>query len=142
MELNEVVEKIESFDSNHIVFTWWEPALFQEHIKAILDKLESPDSGKYTEYFSEIETNGSIELDPILFDQVNVSYKSKSSGNNYPLVAIDVGYDYKFVIWSQDDLDEMEDSQSRMDIADYCLKRGYRYAPRQHIAWFGNKRWV
>ena len=154
--LEQVVNKIQELDCKHIIFTWWEPALFQKQIQKIQEKL-------FDKWYSyEIETNWSIDI-VTYFDQVNVSYKLTSSWNNeYPLLAIDESFDYKFVIDTEDDKNEMEfiidkyklqniyimplgrdkESQHRLDIAQYCIDKWYNYCQRMHLLLFWDKKWV
>jgi len=161
MKFYEVIKKIKSLNCKHIVFTWWEPALYEPHIWDIQEELQREDFFGWT---FEIETNGSREL-VNYYDQINVSYKFKSSWNRtYELKANSNLYDYKFVIDSKEDIEEMENlieqynlpkdrifimplwttqnSQDRLDLARYCLENNYRYSPRQHILRFWDKRWV
>lgn len=106
--LEEILEQIKQWPQcTHIVFTGGEPSLFQKHIQELRDHLPL--------YTFEIETNGSRKLDPNLFDQVNVSYKLKSSDNDtyemFPTpewaLMNDISIDYKFVCGWQEDLDEI-----------------------------------
>lgn len=108
MELEELLSEIKKYpECTHLVLTWGEPSMFQKHIQELRDHLP--------QYTFEIETNGSRALDPNLFDQVNVSYKLKSSGNDsYEMMPTpewalmnDVAIDYKFVCGWQEDLDEI-----------------------------------
>lgn len=153
--LNELLDKIFEYPWKHIVFTWWEPALFEKQIKVLQDIL-------WEGYTFEIETNWSL---PLInkYSQVNVSYKFLSSGNKkYPLKALNNKYDYKFVIDTEEDIKEMEqiikeynlknifimplwrtkESQSREDIIKYCMNNNYNYCQRTHLILFWDKRWV
>jgi 7-carboxy-7-deazaguanine synthase len=39
MSLLDITKEIRLLNCNHIVFTWWEPALFEKHIEAIQEEL-------------------------------------------------------------------------------------------------------
>jgi len=157
MNLTEVINKIRWFSCKHIVFTWWEPALFENIIKQIVWQLF------FDWYTYEIETNWfkKLELDH-LYSQVNVSYKLSSSWNKpYELKALSDRYDYKFVIDTEEDMLEMEaiinkynlkniyimplwvssDTQNRPDIIKYCIEKWYNYCQRLHILLFWNSKW-
>jgi len=153
----QVIDEITMYPCKHIVFTWWEPALFEKIIKDIQEIL-------WEEYYYEIETNGSIELKNE-YNQVNVSYKTSNSWNKpYQLRAINSLYDYKFVVADEYDFEKVEeiieeyklpkeniwlmplwvteDSQKNLLVAKYCMEKWYRYCQRTHILLFWNKRWV
>jgi len=159
-EFQSIIDKIESFNCKHIVFTWWEPALFEKQIAEIQNYLSA---NRYW-YTWEIETNGSIELKNY-YDQVNVSYKTSNSWvPKYELKALSTKYDYKFVVADEYDFKEVEeiieeynlpkeniwlmplwvteDSQKNLLVAKYCMEQWYRYCQRTHILLFWNKRWV
>lgn len=156
-ELKQVVKEIKQRDCGHIIFTWWEPALFEKQIEAIMIEL-------WEWYYYEIETNGSIKL-TLDYDQVNISYKTSNSGNKpYELKEVSRHWDYKFVVKDLDDIMEVEeiitnynlpeenvflmplgvdkDSQINQIVANYCMVSGYRYCQRTHIILFWNKKWV
>lgn len=116
MTLEQVLEKINEFPQcTHIVFTGGEPSLFQKHIRELREKLPH--------YTFEIETNGSRKLDANLFDQINVSYKLVSSGNeSYEMMPtpswmlhedVPANICWKFVCGSQEDLDEILSLQDK-----------------------------
>lgn len=159
-DLFSIIDEIDKYPSKHIVFTWWEPALFEKQIAEIQDYLSA---NRYW-YTWEIETNGSIELKNY-YDQVNVSYKTSNSWvPKYELKALSTKYDYKFVVADEYDFEEVEeiieeynlpkeniwlmplwvteDSQKNLLVAKYCMEKWYRYCQRTHILLFGNKRWV
>ena len=154
--LGEMIEDIKEYPCDHIVFTWWEPALFEKQIKELQDEL-------WYRYTYEIETNWGIELKNH-YDQVNVSYKTSNSWNpKYELRAISDKYNYKFVVADEKDfkVEEIiqeyelfnnmiylmplwvtEESQNNLKVAQYCLEHWYQYCQRMHIVLFWNKRWV
>jgi len=156
MNLDEVIYRIKSLNCKHIIFTWWEPSLFERQIVDIQFEL------KDLWYTYEIETNWSMKLNNS-YNQVNVSYKFTSSWNKeYELKALSKQYDYKFVVDTTDDIIEMEkiidkywllnvyvmplgrtwDSQHRIDIANYCIEKWYNYCQRTHIILFWDKKGV
>ena len=75
MSLDEIVEKVLSFDCNKVIFTGGEPAL--QDLRAIGSRL------KELGISLSIETNGTIEIDPII-DWICVSPKDQI----YPNVKI------------------------------------------------------
>lgn len=156
-----VIEKIKSFPCKHIVFTWWEPALFEKQISDIMMELNKTDI-----YTIEIETNGSLPLF-LRYNQVNVSPKLSNSWVEEYELMVKSEYDdidYKFVVYDNDDLREVEqyiekynlpkenirlmplwitkESQINLLVANYCIEHWYRYCQRTHILLFWNKRWV
>ena len=154
---DKLVNDILNLWNKTIVFTWWEPALFENIIKQIVWQLF------FDWYTYEIETNWfkKLELDH-LYSQVNVSYKLSSSWNKpYELKALSDRYDYKFVIDTEEDMLEMEaiinkynlkniyimplwvssDTQNRPDIIKYCIEKWYNYCQRLHILLFWNSKW-
>jgi len=111
MGLKDVIKKIRTFKTKHIIFTWWEPTLYQKEMKAIYDILEKE---KPLEYTYELETNWSNELtEAIYFNQINVSPKLENSWNKEYEVKIlehdEYGnLDLKFVCATLEDCLEVE----------------------------------
>jgi len=155
--LDALQKKIHQYPWKHVIFTWWEPALFENTIKKIMHKL-----GWW--YTFEIETNWSLPL-KLVYSQVNVSYKLPNSSNPpYQLKALHATYDYKFVIENKKDLHDMEivikkykinafhvrimplgttlKSQKNVDLIHYCLSKWYNFSARLHIVLFGNKKGI
>ena len=167
LDLNNIVDKIKTFSSKHIIFTWWEPTLFQEYMYLISKKLGN-------EYTYELETNWSIELDgKLYFEQINISPKLSNSWNNFYKLEIlnniknyAKNIDFKFVALDKEDLKEIEEylskinykdvinwiyimplwttkeSQNNKIVLNYCIKKWYNYCLRQHIILFWDKKWV
>jgi len=160
MTLPEILSEIRNYNCNHIVFTWWEPALKQWIISQLRKDLPW--------YFFEIETNWTIELKPI-YDQINISPKLSNSWNNYELANFgNINFwrtIFKFVVWNEKDVEEVmkfcrdnaiprsfvylmpkwktRDEQLRLyHIIELCLNHKVRFSPRLHILYFNNKRWV
>jgi len=171
MHLEEIIKKIQSYPCKHIIFTWWEPTLFQEQIIAIQDKLLSLVVD--CDYYSyELETNWSKELTRwINLLQTNISPKLWMSWNKeYDMQIFNSIWwtwnkDLKFVIWNLKDIKEMEQflkkykeqikdmliylmplwidikSQINHYLIQYCLLKNYRYCTRSHLLWFWNWKW-
>ena len=145
----------------NIVFTGWEPALFENIIEQIQSKL-------WRSYTYEIETNWSIPL-RLKYNQINISPKLSNSGNPpYDIKALENQnqrkYCYKFVMKGEEDIKDIEeciykykinknkiyimpmwtdkDSQINQEVLNYCIKKWYRYCQRTHIILFGNKKGV
>jgi organic radical activating enzyme len=173
----EIVSRVESLlpDGSdrtqiHIVITGGEPMLHQRHLPGLIDELRN--SG-FT--FFEIETNGTITPDQPLCDRIswwNCSPKLTNNGltvegNLFPdalkLIADTDRADFKFVIRSQKDIDELmttfvpllprdrillmpEGSQTGAQAAamplviEACREFGFRFSPRLHIMAWGNER--
>jgi len=75
MTITQVVKHIEAFNCKHIVFTGGEPLLYQKQMHEILSTLGE-------EYFVEVETNGTIAPDALIWNRINqfnISVKLKSS---------------------------------------------------------------
>lgn len=155
--LDTLKKKIKQYPWKHVIFTWWEPAIFENNIKKIMHMFGSW-------YTFEIETNWSLPL-KLPYSQVNVSYKLPNSYNSpYPLKALQTTYDYKFVIGDEKDLQDMEiviktykldtshirimplgttlKSQKNLKLIQYCLSKWYNFSPRLHIILFGNKKGI
>lgn len=97
MELRDVIKKIKSFKSKHIIFTWWEPTLYQKEMIAIQDILieYNPKTDLYDnlDYTFELETNWSKKItEEVFFQQINISPKLKSSWNKKYELEIFNGY--------------------------------------------------
>lgn len=164
LSVMEVVEEIKKFaPCKNVVFTGWEPSLFELAIEEIV--------GHLPWYTFEIETNWSKPLSN-LYDQINISPKLSNSGNDeYPLRALenrlftpDTWICFKFVAKTKEDCEEIQkyiekelikpefvrimpewvskNSQKNDIVLDFCLKHNYRYCLRQHILLFWNKKWV
>ena len=102
-DLKEVVKTIKSLKSKHIIFTWWEPTLFQKQMKAIQQVLNW--------YTYELETNGSNELvEELEFNQINISPKLKSSWNG----------EYELNIFKSDLIKHREKSKPYVDLKFVC----------------------
>jgi len=119
MELEEVIKKIKSFKSTNIIFTWWEPTLFQEQIYEIQSWLL-----KWEKIYTfELETNWSKEIENIIkkpiFDQINISPKLENSWNDEYKIEIlnskwrnraDMKIDLKYVANNLNDLIEIHNN--------------------------------
>jgi len=151
VELADLFKKIRGFECKHLVITGGEPMLQQNVILKIREE--------FTDYYIEVETNGSLEVRcEEAVDLLTVSYKTSSSGNApYELKTIGPKCVYKFVVDSIEDLDEIEEVIARYNlpidriflmpqgatreevisrhemVIDACKKRGYRFSPRLHI---------
>jgi len=132
MTQEQIIDKIKSFNCKHIVFTGGEPMLFQKMILEIISYLG-------TDYFIEIETNGTIEPQALMWgyiDQFNISVKLKSSNqwDGYdnkrinPDALILFPHDksiFKFVVCSEDDIDEIKEIiKIAPDIKVYLMPEG------------------
>lgn len=160
IKLEKIIDKVKSFHSKHLVFTWWEPLLHQKHIKLIQKNLPW--------YTFELETNWTIKLDEeLVFEQINISPKLKNSWSKKHKLNVlnsDFKYDMKFVCSNSIDLKEVQkflkntnlknlkdiyimplwtDKKSQINekIIDFCIKNWYNYCLRQHIILFWNKKW-
>ena len=156
--LDSLVNKIISYNCTNVVFTWWEPSLYEWTIEDIMERLPN--------FTFEIETNGSRPLRN-WYNKVNCSPKLSNSWNQpYELnVKPYLNTIYKFVAKTRDDCYEIQEfiekhnlkvwnnifimpegvdneSQNNWDVLQFCLTYWYRYCLRQHILLFWNKKWV
>lgn len=164
MELDKVISIIKGFKSKHIIFTWWEPSLYQNQMKIIQDILNM-----IWGYTYELETNWSNQIKMWYFDQINVSPKLKSSWNDkYSLKILWsseihwTNYDMKFVCSNLVDTKETDEfinhhavmielkraciyimplwrdikSQVNDYLVKYCIAKNYNYCLRQHLILF------
>ena len=165
--VEEVCDDIKKLNCSNIVFTWWEPTLFDKEIQAIQDKLW------FSNYTREIETNWSHPIRN-KFNQINISPKLSNSGNkSYELKSLDelslyavypINVCFKFVAKRSGDFDEIlnyikkydirkeqiyimpewtdYESQMNKEVLEFCLNNEFRYCQRLHILLFWNKKWV
>lgn len=155
----QVVKKIKSLKCKHIIYTWWEPALFETQIAEIKSRLAW--------YTHEIETNWSILLKNY-YDQINISYKLRSSWNKSYKAYFPIKADLKFVVGSSKDIGEILKIQSTIKYisskiyimplwitiedqlkwknykrcVEACKKYWWNLSLRMHILLFGNHKWV
>ena len=159
--VDEIVEQIKNLKCKNIVFTWWEPSLFEDTIKEIQNELD-------WSYTYEIETNGSRILKNY-YHQVNISPKLSNSWNKkYELKILEseniIEACFKFVAKTKEDLEEIQEyikenslssniiyimpmwtdneSQNNKEVLQFCLDNWYHYCQRMHILLFWNKKWV
>ena len=162
----EVVEQIRKLKCKHVVFTWWEPTLFEDTIAEIQFML-------WDGYTYEIETNWSNPIKNT-YQNINISPKLSNSWNKwYPFRALEniafwrtewSGVCFKFVAKSKKDFDEIKqfitentipesfvyimpewttnESQINKSVLQFCIDNEYRYCQRMHIILFGNRKWV
>lgn len=154
IEIQKVIEKIQSFDCPHIVFTGGEPTLFQDKISAIVKALP-------TTYRFELETNGSMPIEGDFWHTINISPKLSHSGNK-PYEVKATGFPevtwWKFVVEDEDSMAEIFEVQKKYEIPNdriilmpqaqtkealesksplvqtLCEKYGFKFGPRLHIA--------
>ncbi len=157
-------------DEIHVVITGGEPMLHQDRIPAMIDELRNAEFS-----FFEIETNAMYVPHPAMIERVswwNCSPKLSNCGipvqrNRVPGALASIlatgNCDFKFVIQSPKDIDEMERyylpplpservilmpegvaSEAQLRIMPWlleeCARRGYRFSPRLHILTWGNER--
>lgn len=165
MSIDEICDKIKELKCKNIVFTGWEPALFEEQIAQIMHWLPKT-------YTYEIETNGSIAL-VNNYNQINISPKLSNSWNaSYKMIALEnmsfwrewLGICFKFVAKGKEDFKEIQNfieeyripknfiyimpewtdyySQMNKEVINFCIKNEYKFCLRQHILLFWNKKWV
>lgn len=128
LTVDEIIFLIKNSSAENIVFTGGEPLLFQKEIGAIID-------GVLTEgnpYCFEIETNGTIPVDPNFltgFESFNISVKLQSSNQANPganslrinpeaLVSFpSYGSIYKFVV--TDPIEDIKEISKILEICNY-----------------------
>lgn len=181
MSTEEVVDAIkkEAGMIRRVIFTGGEPLLQQTEIEQLVTQLSREDSWDF-----ELETNGTIEISSYLFchlERVNCSPKLSNSGNrrevsdrpevirslrNYSINGMHNKVIYKFVVSSENDLQEIEKWQKKYGVIDssiylmpegidadkiktgidkllkICAETGYKLSPRVHVLTYGNKRAV
>jgi 7-carboxy-7-deazaguanine synthase len=164
MHISEILKIVKGYNTKKIVITGGEPLLQQKNLVKLLNELEG--------YHITIETNGTImPIEAMLnrIDHWSCSPKLASSGNlitdrikGDALHALNKVNDsvFKFVISSDEDIDEMEaiidnikidkdkvylmkegatskDQYKELDkFVDKCCKLGYNFSPRIHIMIF------
>lgn len=125
MDIDQIVEKIQSYKCPHIVFTGGEPSLFQKEIKLIINKLkENPPSIDYglstMDCFSfELETNGSMPIEDDIWHTINISPKLENSGNPpYEIKAAQFPKKnwWKFVVEGERSMPEILETQKKYAI--------------------------
>ncbi len=171
MTVDDLVEQAMHF--NRVVITGGEPLLQKQDVAKIIEKLKR----KNPNIVIEIETNGTIKplggkfLGDVIF---NVSPKLKNSGNEYKKRIVydtlgwfnEINANFKFVIDSPDDIDEVnllvsefgiskkqvflmpqgktkEEQLNKMEtVCKYAKLNGYNISPRLHVLIYDNKRGV
>jgi len=166
-----VVQAVAALAPGNVVITGGEPLIQRHALQALMGEL------KRQGYRIEVETNGTIAPGELagVADQWNVSPKLRHSGNDGlerlpegPLAAFAAREDanFKFVVASPGDLDEVEEVRARFGIpaervvlmpegttaaalnarsawlTEECARRGYRFSSRLHILIWGDKRGV
>lgn len=164
ISVKEVVKEIKNLNCHNIVFTGWEPSLFERAIAEIQNEL-------WDEYTYEIETNWSNVL-VNKYNQVNISPKLSNSWNKpYELKALDSNLlwrsleswiCFKFVAKWEEDFEEIQayiqhynipkhfvyimpewvnkESQRNQEVLQFCIDNEYRYCQRTHILLFWNNK--
>jgi 7-carboxy-7-deazaguanine synthase len=175
LSIAEISETLSRYDCRNYVFTGGEP-LIQE--KAWLELMSTLDGDGCARPHFEIETNGTLLPGPAFLariDQLNVSPKLANSGvaeelrlktGTLATLAATGKADFKFVIGSQADLDEVlaligdaslpcdrvflmpkaltvaELEANQGTVAAMALAHGLRYSDRLHLRLYGAKRGV
>ncbi len=129
LSIQQILEKIQSFPSRHIVFTGGEPMIQQTSLTELAKELTSLDPN----YFIEIETNGTIIPDRLFepyIDQFNVSPKLAHSNNGQALrekanvltfFASHPKSIFKFVLEKPSDLNELLELINRHKIPSHKI---------------------
>lgn len=169
--VTEIAQKVFEANNESVVITGGEPMMQQAAVTNLIKELRA----KNPNYHAEIETAGTIaptdELASLL-SQINVSPKLSSSGNDIrksikekPLKKLaEAGADFKFVVTSEQDIDEIlsvislsgvkpekvflmpegrtpEEIQRHGDmIADLCKKHNFNLTTRLHVILWGDKK--
>ena len=170
LPLEQVQERILSYDCRHLVITGGEPLLQREGLAPLVRSL------KENGFSCEVETNGTIAPDHQLeqdIDQWNVSPKLTSSGNDLLRREIPQALNtfgrlpnayFKFVVVGGSDLEEIRDLIGKYNInkervilmaegrtpealqersrwlSQVCIEEGFRFTPRLHILLWGDIR--
>ena len=175
LSIDEIVAAVSTFPCRNYVFTGGEPLVQEKAWVELMRAFDEEDGGPA---FCEIETNGTLLpgeafLDRI--DRLNVSPKLANSGVRGDLrrkpdvlagLAASGKADFKFVIGSREDLDEVlalvKEAQISPDhvflmpkaltvaelemnqgaVAAIALGQGFRYSDRLHLRLYGVKRGV
>lgn len=173
-EIDEFIKYLQKFNTKnitHILFTGGEPTLQKEALIPLLNNLKS-------HYTFEIETNGTLKVNSNfidLFSLYNVSLKLENA-NNQDLKSVNdksilelikhQNVIFKFVIGSKSDIQNVKEIQNKYKISankiylmpegitekeiqekskmiiPYCLDLHYNFTTRLHILVYGNKRGV
>jgi organic radical activating enzyme len=170
MTCEDVVRKIMTLPSRHVVVTGGEPLIHQDILGKALSSL------KNMGYYIEIETNGTITPSQSMVDNIDCfNVSPKTSNSLVPLklrlhpasigALRDTGKAcFKFVVSKPDDIEEIEDfvkanslprsriflmpeavdretlSQKSSWVVQLCKEGGLRYSSRLHIWLYGNAR--
>lgn len=136
----ELIDKILSLKSMYVVFTGWEPCLYEPIITDLLNWIDK--ANEYRDFFKrqrEIVTNWSKTV-WWYYDKVVIRYKLHW-WKIYDIKAIDDRYDYIFTIQELDDLFKLEElifkhnlkkvilqtKNKDIKLKDYCKCKGLSY---------------
>lgn len=170
MTMEEVLDKVTSYDCEHLVLTGGEPLLHQKLLAPMLSTL------KQSGFFIEVETNGTVTPSAEMIEWIDCFNVSPKTSNSLVQERVRVRADslqvlvgsrkawFKFVVCEAADLFEVEDMISKFDLPrnrillmpegtdattllarsrwliEICKQNGFRFTPRLHILLFGNKR--
>jgi organic radical activating enzyme len=166
-----VAELVMRHPCRNVVLTGGEPMIQQTECQDLMSALRAADPS----YRFEVETNGTFVPQPAFhecIDQYNVSPKLGNSGVALPMrekeealaFFVSVAANFKFVIQSQQDLDEVNTLVQRYGLSpdhvflmpegqtsavvrersvwlvEICKRHGYRFSDRLHLHLFGEGR--
>jgi organic radical activating enzyme len=160
MSVEDVVNEIKKYNCKHIIWTGGEPTLQNKEMLQVIDKL-----GK--EYSHELETNGTIYINPIkasFFEIITISPKKgtkplldlyKDYKNAFfKFVIVDkeeigqimdeIVYEYKLplerVMFMPEGITDEEIKEKSLWLVEECKRYGVRFCPRLQIWLYGNVR--
>jgi len=178
IELGQIVDEVKKHPAKHVVLTGGEP-MITKGIRELAGMF------KQLGYHITIETAGTVAPEGIACDLGSISPKLANSTPDGSAGAWQARHEktriqiealrawagavpcqWKFVVSSREDLPEIEDLMSRLEVqvlphqillmpegidvgtlkqrqselVAICMERGYRYCPRLHIELFGNTR--
>ena len=174
LSVNEIMDRVSVWDSRHVVLTGGEPMLFAEMIP-LCNRLRAEN------YHITVETAGTLHL-PVQCDLMSISPKTSNSAPDaidHPRwnrrhersrfvphvirqLLHDFNYQLKFVVDTEDDIDEVEDyikqfpeivraqvylmpqgrnqdelKRTEAWLLPRCQQLQLQYCPRKQIEWFG-----
>jgi len=161
MTVEDVMLVVRKYDCNNVVITGGESLMQLDELTKLMHLLVDK------KYNIDIETNGTIFGEDIMWNCDNINCSPKRQAVNYEVLKklIDYPTRFKFVFESKDDLwweevidkvgiekknvwimpcgkMKVEQEKKMIEVIEYCKLKGFNFSPRLHVLVYGEKRGV